>query len=67
MDNKFIDEIPRCMEWFDSTIIQDEHIGNLDKMDDRVENLSPPSTPQVLPSFEAHTPPVTYPEEVEKL
>jgi hypothetical protein len=43
-----------------------EDIGDLDTRNDEVENLSPPSTPQVLPSFEAHTPPVTYPEEVEE-
>ncbi|GKD38111.1 hypothetical protein Tco_1258318 [Tanacetum coccineum] len=30
------------------------------------ENSSPQSTPQVLPSFEEYTPPVTYPEEVEE-
>ncbi|GJY76162.1 hypothetical protein Tco_0481278 [Tanacetum coccineum] len=30
------------------------------------ENPYPYSTPQVLPSFEEHTPPVTYPEEVEE-
>nr|GEV97414.1 ribonuclease H-like domain-containing protein [Tanacetum cinerariifolium] len=33
---------------------------------DKVVNLSPQSTPQVLPSFEVYTPPMTYPEEVEK-
>ncbi|GJY02806.1 hypothetical protein Tco_0360958 [Tanacetum coccineum] len=33
---------------------------------DKVENLDPQSTPQVLPSFEEYTPPVTYPEEVEE-
>ncbi|GKB05983.1 hypothetical protein Tco_0834216 [Tanacetum coccineum] len=33
---------------------------------DKVENLNPQSTPQVLPSFEEYTPPVTYPEEVEE-
>ncbi|GJT00327.1 ribonuclease H-like domain-containing protein [Tanacetum coccineum] len=33
---------------------------------DKVENLSPQSTPQVLQSFEVYTPPVTYPEEVEE-
>ncbi|GJW42720.1 hypothetical protein Tco_0071519 [Tanacetum coccineum] len=31
-----------------------------------VENSSPQSSPQVLPSFEVYTPPVTYPEEVEE-
>nr|GEW34097.1 ribonuclease H-like domain-containing protein [Tanacetum cinerariifolium] len=35
-------------------------------MEDKVDNLSPQSTPQVLPSFEVYTPPVTYPEEVEE-
>ncbi|GJY12345.1 hypothetical protein Tco_0381654, partial [Tanacetum coccineum] len=33
---------------------------------DNVENLSPQSTPQVLPSFEVYTPSVTYQEEVEE-
>ncbi|GKA19884.1 hypothetical protein Tco_0699799 [Tanacetum coccineum] len=33
---------------------------------DKVENLNPQSTPQVLPSFEEYTPPVTYLEEVEE-
>ncbi|GKE98994.1 hypothetical protein Tco_0022345 [Tanacetum coccineum] len=33
---------------------------------DKVENLDPQSTPQVLPSFEEYTPPATYPEEVEE-
>ncbi|GKD43984.1 hypothetical protein Tco_1268629 [Tanacetum coccineum] len=33
---------------------------------DKVENLNPQSTPQVLPSFEEYTPPATYPEEVEE-
>ncbi|GJV25835.1 hypothetical protein Tco_1378530 [Tanacetum coccineum] len=33
---------------------------------DKVENLDPQSTPQVLPSFEEYTPPVTCLEEVEE-
>ncbi|GKD74076.1 hypothetical protein Tco_1332358, partial [Tanacetum coccineum] len=33
---------------------------------DKVENLDPQSTPQVLPSFEEYIPPTTYPEEVEE-
>ncbi|GJX42965.1 hypothetical protein Tco_0259641 [Tanacetum coccineum] len=33
---------------------------------DKVENLNPQSTPQVLPSFEEYTPSVTYPEKVEE-
>ncbi|GJR72207.1 zinc finger, CCHC-type containing protein [Tanacetum coccineum] len=33
---------------------------------DKVENPNPQSTPQVPPSFEKNTPPVTCPEEVEK-
>jgi hypothetical protein len=64
--DKTIDEITGCTGWFDFTTIQAEHISNLDKMEDRVENLSPPSTPQVLPSFEAYTPPVTYSDEVDE-
>ena len=58
-------EPPKCMSWLGTTIIEDEHIGDLDVMEDIVENPSPQSTPQVLPSFEAHTPPVTFPDEVE--
>ena len=65
-DNKPIDEITGCTEWFDFITIQAENIGNLDKMEDRVENLSTPSTPQVLPSFEAYTLPVTYSDEVDE-
>ncbi|GKC80630.1 hypothetical protein Tco_1131404 [Tanacetum coccineum] len=33
---------------------------------DKVENPNPQSTPQVPPSFEEYTSPVTYPKEVEK-
>ncbi|GJS58750.1 hypothetical protein Tco_0653534 [Tanacetum coccineum] len=33
---------------------------------DKVGNSDPQSTPQVLPSFEEYTPPVTFSEEVEK-
>ncbi|GJW25254.1 hypothetical protein Tco_0039065 [Tanacetum coccineum] len=33
---------------------------------DKVENSDPQSTPQVLPSFDEYTPPVTCPEEVEE-
>ncbi|GKE88291.1 hypothetical protein Tco_1565766, partial [Tanacetum coccineum] len=33
---------------------------------DKVENPNPQSTPQVPPSFEETTPPVTYPKEVEE-
>ena len=43
-----------------------EDIGDFDTRNDEVNNMSPQSTPQVLPSFEAHRPPVTYPEEVEE-
>ncbi|GKC95864.1 hypothetical protein Tco_1161306, partial [Tanacetum coccineum] len=32
-----------------------------------VENPNPQSTPQVIPSFEENTPPVTYPDEVEEI
>ncbi|GJU11236.1 hypothetical protein Tco_1133632 [Tanacetum coccineum] len=34
---------------------------------DKVDNTSPQSNPQVLPSFEVYTPPVTYPKEVEEI
>ncbi|GKF99917.1 hypothetical protein Tco_0301608, partial [Tanacetum coccineum] len=43
----------------------DKPIGDLDMMEDKVDNPSPQSTPQVLPSFEVYTPAVTYPEEVD--
>ncbi|GJY07937.1 RNA-directed DNA polymerase, eukaryota, reverse transcriptase zinc-binding domain protein [Tanacetum coccineum] len=52
--------IPKCMSWLDA---YDEPIGN---MEDKVDNPSPQSTPQVLPSFEIYTPPVTYPKEVDE-
>ncbi|GJS54438.1 retrovirus-related pol polyprotein from transposon TNT 1-94 [Tanacetum coccineum] len=35
-------------------------------MEDKVDNPSPQCTPQVLPSIELYTPPVTHPEEVEE-
>ncbi|GKC34261.1 hypothetical protein Tco_1046645 [Tanacetum coccineum] len=54
-------KIPKCMSWLDAC---DEPIGDLDMMEDKVDNPSPQSTPQVLLSFEVYTPPVTYPEEV---
>nr|GEV07398.1 hypothetical protein [Tanacetum cinerariifolium] len=56
----------RCMSLLGSTNVYDEPIGNLDKVEEEVGNLSPQSTPQVLPSFEEYTPPVTYPKEVEE-
>nr|GEW32061.1 ribonuclease H-like domain-containing protein [Tanacetum cinerariifolium] len=34
---------------------------------DKVKNSKPQSTPQVLPSFEENTPPITYPDEVEEI
>ncbi|GKA61026.1 hypothetical protein Tco_0760433 [Tanacetum coccineum] len=33
---------------------------------DKLENPNPQSTPQVLPSFEEYTPPLTHPKEVEE-
>ncbi|GJU81493.1 hypothetical protein Tco_1283858 [Tanacetum coccineum] len=51
--------IPKCMSWLDA---YDEPIGDIE---DKVDNPSPHSTPQVLSSFEVYTPPMTYPEEVE--
>ncbi|GJZ10974.1 hypothetical protein Tco_0545733 [Tanacetum coccineum] len=59
-------KMPSCISFLGCTNAYDEPIGNLDKMGDKVENLSPQSTPQVLPSFEEYTPPMTYPEEVEE-
>nr|GEW50003.1 ribonuclease H-like domain-containing protein [Tanacetum cinerariifolium] len=56
-------KVPRCMLWLD---VHDEPIGDLNTMEDKVENPSPQSTPQVLPLFEVYTPPVIYPEEVDE-
>ncbi|GKB28394.1 hypothetical protein Tco_0867795 [Tanacetum coccineum] len=55
-------QVPRCMAWLD----YDEHVDSLSTMDNEVGVTSPESTTQTLPSFEEYTPPVTYPEEVEK-
>ncbi|GKD09515.1 hypothetical protein Tco_1189200, partial [Tanacetum coccineum] len=56
-------KIRKCMSWLDA---YDEPIGDLDMMKDKVDNPSPQSTPQVLPSFEVYTQPVTHPKEVEE-
>ncbi|GKC71613.1 hypothetical protein Tco_1117496, partial [Tanacetum coccineum] len=53
--------VPKCMAWLD-----DEPIGDLDTMEDKVDNPSPQCALQVLPSIELHTPPVTHLEEVEE-
>nr|GEW26547.1 hypothetical protein [Tanacetum cinerariifolium] len=42
-------KMPRCMSWLDA---YDEPIGDLDMMEDKVDNPSSQSTPQVLSSFE---------------
>nr|GEX29826.1 ribonuclease H-like domain-containing protein [Tanacetum cinerariifolium] len=60
------EQVPNNIVKKGCTNAYDEPIGNLDKMGDEVENMSPQSTPQVLPSFEEYTPPVTYPKEVEE-
>ncbi|GKC58779.1 zf-CCHC domain-containing protein [Tanacetum coccineum] len=59
-------KIPMCMSWLGSTNAYDEPISSLGMMDNEVGNPSPQSTPQVLPSFEEYTPPVTNPTEVEE-
>ncbi|GJU59325.1 hypothetical protein Tco_1237091, partial [Tanacetum coccineum] len=53
--------IPKCMAWLD-----DEPIRDLNMMEDKVDNSSPQSTPQFLPSFEVYTLSVTHLEEVEE-
>ncbi|GKE48147.1 hypothetical protein Tco_1479405 [Tanacetum coccineum] len=50
------------MTWLD-----DEPIRDLNTMEDKVDNLSPQSTLQVLSSFEVYTPPATHLEEVEEI
>ncbi|GKD55087.1 hypothetical protein Tco_1288474 [Tanacetum coccineum] len=54
-------KVPKCMAWLDY-----EPIGDLDTMEDKVDNPRPQCALQVLPSIELHTPPVTHPEEVEE-
>ncbi|GJR74992.1 hypothetical protein Tco_0087357 [Tanacetum coccineum] len=54
-------KMPKCMAWLD-----DEPIGDLGTMEDKAKNPSPQNTPQVLPSFEVYTSPVTHPKEVEE-
>ncbi|GJT63495.1 hypothetical protein Tco_1007028 [Tanacetum coccineum] len=54
--------VPRCMHGLD----YDEHVDSLSTMDNEVEVSSPESTTQILSLFKEYTPPVTYPEEVEK-
>ncbi|GJW79475.1 hypothetical protein Tco_0143450 [Tanacetum coccineum] len=54
-------KMPKCMAWLD-----DEPIGDLDTMEDKLDNPSPQCTPQVLPLIELYTPHVTHPEEVEE-
>ncbi|GJV63404.1 hypothetical protein Tco_1474232 [Tanacetum coccineum] len=53
-------KMPKCMAWLD-----DEPIGDLDTMKDKVDNSSPQCTPQVLSSIKLYTPPVTHPKEIE--
>ncbi|GJR51590.1 hypothetical protein Tco_1402111 [Tanacetum coccineum] len=53
--------MPKCMAWLD-----DDPIGDLDMMEDKVDNMSPQDTLQFLLSFEEYTPPVTYLKEVEE-
>ncbi|GKE62596.1 hypothetical protein Tco_1512963 [Tanacetum coccineum] len=55
-------QVPRCMAWLDF----DKHVDILSTMDNEVRVTSLESTTQTLPSFEEYTPPVTYPNEVEK-
>nr|GEV69212.1 hypothetical protein [Tanacetum cinerariifolium] len=59
-------KMPSCMSFLGCKNVYDEPICNLDKMGDEVENPSPQSTPQVLPSFEEYTPPLTYLKEVKE-
>ncbi|GJZ74935.1 hypothetical protein Tco_0639400 [Tanacetum coccineum] len=56
-------KMPKCMAWLDA---YNEPIGDLDMMEDNMDNPSPQSTPQVLLSFEVYTPPMTHPKEVDE-
>nr|GEY52682.1 ribonuclease H-like domain-containing protein [Tanacetum cinerariifolium] len=44
----------------------DVDLRELSAKEDKAEYSSPLSTPQILPSFEEYTPPVTYPRKVEE-
>ncbi|GKB19085.1 hypothetical protein Tco_0853008 [Tanacetum coccineum] len=54
--------VPSCMAWLN----YDEHVDSLSTLDNEVGVTSLESTTQTLPSFKEYTPPVTYPEDVEK-
>ncbi|GJR16476.1 hypothetical protein Tco_0799128 [Tanacetum coccineum] len=58
-----IDSLPKAKKISDKKVWVDIH-GNIEW--DKEVNMSPLDTPQVIPSFEVYTPPVTYPEEVEE-
>nr|GEZ61618.1 hypothetical protein [Tanacetum cinerariifolium] len=57
-------KMPGCMSFLCFSKAYDEPIGNLDKMGDELENPSPQSISQVLPSFGVYTPPVTVKETI---
>ncbi|GKC54376.1 hypothetical protein Tco_1077121 [Tanacetum coccineum] len=54
-------KMPKCMACLD-----DEPIGDLDTMEDKVDNPSPQSTPRVFPSIELYKLHVTLSKEVEE-
>nr|GEU29065.1 hypothetical protein [Tanacetum cinerariifolium] len=56
----------RCMLFLGDTNTYIEHIGSLDMTNNKVENPSSQSTPQVLPSFKVYTSFVTYREKVQE-
>nr|GEV04238.1 hypothetical protein [Tanacetum cinerariifolium] len=53
-------KMPKCM-----ALLDDKPIGDVDTMEDKAKNPGLQITPQVLPSFEVYTPPITYLEEEE--
>ncbi|GJV49750.1 hypothetical protein Tco_1439962 [Tanacetum coccineum] len=55
-------QVPTCMALLD----YDVHVDSLSTMDNEVGVTSPKRTIQTLPSFEEYTPPVTYPEKLER-
>ncbi|GJR04528.1 hypothetical protein Tco_0527512 [Tanacetum coccineum] len=60
------DQLHQTFEKSSIAMTHDEPIGDLDTMEDKVDNPSPQCTPQVLPSIKLYTPPVTHPEEVKE-
>ncbi|GJY21721.1 hypothetical protein Tco_0394287 [Tanacetum coccineum] len=60
------DQLHQTFEKSSIAMTHDEPLGDLDMMEDKVDNPSPQNTQQFLPLVKVHTPPVTHPDEVEE-